>query len=298
LRSHRPPELIAGVVYSPDVVRAKPGPARRWLIAELEALGVPATTTKIERLEPTGLVPRCPLAPRDDTDPSTLWPSGAVEHYAAAVPLIRQRHDCVDLAALTMLGWGYPVEKPTLERAYAKALFPPDGNEALADRITERYGNNPVPFLGYLVRHLRQHPGHTRETSDELAFEIVQSLADLLSGQVFSEDRIAALLTARFGPAYAGLAPELSGALAACFTRVATQFSALNLLNTVRKSSVEDLLTFQPAAAEQVDADLAVFGSSVDTCTKCAEGRAIWIALMIPLLIHAEQLDWDVVLVT
>jgi hypothetical protein len=272
------------------VPRGSPGSAKQWLIGELAQRGLQANASKIERLYQAGLAPR-PRRPKKGVAPAELWPPGAVDHHAAAVPLLRQRHDCVEAAALTLVGWGYPVDRAPLERAYAQALIP-DDPDADADHAVERRRKHPVPFLGQFARHLRS-TAHPAVEMDELAYMAATASTSFLSGQPHSREHLAQLLTARFGHPISVLAPQVADFAFAFMARLASQFDGPALLETVRRHSVEDLLAAQPQAAKLVDEDLASLGNPVDDCPRCAEFRATLIALHMPALIVADELDWD-----
>jgi hypothetical protein len=278
------------MTYDAPMPTGPPGRAKQWLIAALANRGLRATPSKVERLYRAGLAPE-PHRPWKDAAPADLWPRGAVDHYAAAVPLLRQRHHCIELAALTLLGWGYPIAKEPLARGYTEMLTPDNPEDAI-DRVVERRRKHPVPFLGQFARHLRS-AGHTPADTEDLVVMTAGASLAFLTGAARSREQLALLLIARFGPQFAALAPEVADFALNFMSSLAPEFSGPALLASIRRHTVDDLLAAQPTAAKLVDDDLSDLNGWTDDCPMCAEGRAILIALNIPALLRAEELDWN-----
>jgi len=260
-----------------------------WLIEGLEALGVAATPSKIERLQTKGLAPR-PLHHRSRTlSGEDLWPDGALQHYAAVVPLLRQRHDATEMAAVTMVGWGYPIDIDTLRKAYAKIYFHPQ-DQVLIDRTVERYRNHGFPMLRVSLDHLRSHGLVQRgQAPDELAENLLEGLVAAATGRA-TKEQFRMMLAAAY-PNF-GAAPErVIDAMAQVMTMLQMETSTDKLYETVLHSTTEELLEIQGPVAADISAAFEHLGFTSEDCSNCSETVGLMIGAALPYFRRLMGLD-------
>jgi hypothetical protein len=274
------------------VTRADPSPAVFWLIEVLAERGVKVDPSKIERLQHDGLAPR-PLYHRHPRlHGADLWSQGAVGHYEAVAPLVRQRHNSKELAALTMLGWGYPIDIGLLRRAYAKTYALDDRIDRRVELLVDHYENKGMPVLKSAIAHVRSHGVVAPEdTARDVAHDLIESTLTFASGQAGS-DQIRRVLGASL-PKY-GQAPEqLLEWVITLFGVLQREIALPMLLKTVNESSTEDLLRHQPEAQTEIERNLEYLGGFDAGCQSCAETRGILTAAAIPISVRLERVDFD-----
>jgi hypothetical protein len=171
-------------------------------------------------------------------------------------------------------------------------MLTPDNPEDAIERAVERRRKHPVPFLGQFARHLRS-AGHTPADTEDLVDVTAGASLAFLTGAARSREQLSHLLTARFGPQFAALAPEVADLALSFMRSLAPEFSGPALLASIKRHTVDDLLAAQPTAAKLVDDDLSAVNGLTDDCPTCAEARAVLIALNIPALLRADELDWN-----
>jgi hypothetical protein len=263
-----------------------------WLIESLTEQDVLVRPSKIERLQQVGLAPR-PLTHRsDDLAGAELWPDGVLGHYAAVVPLVRQRHSATELAALTMIGWGYPVDIELLRRSYARAfntLFEP---EELRDAMLTHYQNKGMPLVKAGIAHLRSHGDYPKDTTaEELGYDFLDSLTGLSSGKA-TKEQLRVLLLSVF-PKSADAPEQVVEFVLTCYDRVQADMSLTAMLSTALTADLSDFMEAQPIVAKDVKADLERFGGVDFACTLCNETLGLLTGTALPCQIRMSQLDLE-----
>lgn len=259
----------------------------RWLIATLEFTGHPS---KIERLQHAGLAPRPVFHRHESLNGAELWPEGAVEHYRAVLPLIRQRHDAQELAALTMLGWGYPIEIGCLRRSYAKAYGVGRDLGVRAEALLDFYNNRGSPLFKTAMAHIRSHglsePG---ESAEELAYRMIAGALHFGKGNATPQQL--RLLLAANAPGY-GTAPEdLINWILEFYGVLQRETSLTKLLETVNQTTTEELLKVQPEVLKDMETSFAGFGGLEVACRGCDETKGLMVAASLPFYVRLGQLD-------
>lgn len=243
--------------------------------------------SKIERLQHAGLAPRALHHRHPTLTGPDLWPEGALAQYVAAVPLIRRRHSARELAALTLLGWGYSVEIDFLRHSYARAYALDDDTDDRIDALLDHYKNRGMPVLRTAMSHVRTHGlANGSESAEELAEDLIASVLGLASGNAGS-DQLRMLLIANLP--ISSEAPEafVDWALN-LFTIVQRDIALPRLLETVNKSSTEDLLQVQPEVSVGMEQDLENLGGIDAACSGCRETLGLMVALAIPIQLRLE----------
>jgi hypothetical protein len=272
------------------MTRAQPSPAISWLIEELAEKGIQANPPKIERLQSVGLAPR-PVHHRSDTlSGEGLWPPGILDHYCAVVPLVRQRHAATEIAAITMVGWGFPVDIGLLRRSYARAYSLGDHDQRADDLLTH-YQNRGVPMFRNAMAHVRTHGLAQEMTAEDLASDLIDASLSFGEGSAGNE-QIQMMLAVAL-PKYSEAPDAVINWVVQMFGRLQTEFSLQKLLDTVNESSTEDLLRCQPMAATELDTNIAHLGAFEVGCRECEERRGYMVGLSIPMHLRIEALPWD-----
>lgn len=240
------------------MTRSDPSPSVQWLIAELAQRGMPVSPYKIERLQHAGLAPK-PKRSSKGVEPADLWKQGAVDHYVALIPLHRQRHDSTELAAITMLGAGYPVEVELMRRSYRKAFSLPLDSSTLSDVLVDMYENKGNPMFSTMLRRLRMSAFHDETiTSGAQSFQTVKGLIDFFLGDLRIEQLVTLLGTLL--PEKISISSESIAWLYEVFLIFSKELSLSALLETTNTTSVEELLAVQPVAHSEMSPLFTLFG--------------------------------------
>jgi hypothetical protein len=273
------------------MARSRPSEPTTWLIAELDRHHVRATPWKIERLQHSGLAPR-PITKRGDgLSGADLWPPGAVEHYAAVIPLIRQRHAATEIAALTMIGWGYPIDIALLRQAYAKAFTLGDVDSCV-DRMGDYYKKRGHQIFTRALAHLRSHQDiPSAWDATDLTDELISALVGSAFGSA-TQDQIRTVLAAGL-PNFRDTPEEVIDWVIEVFADLQREFSVPQLLEAVNASTTEDILGVQPLAASELEEHVESFGGFEGFCDDCNEYRGYLMGLAIPMELRKKQLNWE-----
>jgi hypothetical protein len=272
------------------MTRTDPSPAIEWLIGALSEQGVTATPSKIERIQRAALGPR-PLAHRSDRlSGSELWPQGTVDHYAALIPLIRQRHAATEIAAITMIGWGFPIDMGLLRKSYGRAYSLGD-LEDRADDLLDHYQNRGMSLFKSAMAHVRTHGMANGRDASDLADDLIRAALSYSCGMARTE-QIRLMLAAAL-PKYSQAPEAVVNWVLQLFDRLQSEFALPKLLETVNEASTEDLLRFQPTAATELDMNIKHLGGFEPGCTDCNERRGFMIGTSIPVHVRLAVLDWE-----
>jgi hypothetical protein len=271
------------------VPRTNPSPAVAWLIAELARRDIATKPWTIERVRQSGLCPQ-PLHHRSKTlDGAELWPSGAVEHYAAALPLLKQRHKALEVAAITMAGWGYPVAISLLRQSYALA-FGVTNSEARVSGLVDYYKKTGIPVFTTGLRHIRERHQDSGLNADELAAVLIGSSLSFMQG-VASPAQVRKVMAAGAPPGYDKVSETAIAWLTDVFVLLQQQCTPELVLASIEQASTEDFVRLQPVVEEYVTKDFGRFGGFDEYCKQCSETRGFMIGLAIPWYLHGERFD-------
>src|SRR5579862_946625 len=265
-----------------------------WLIAGLAERGIHAHPSKIERIQRVGLGPRPNYHRHPSLSGSEMWPVGALEHYLAVVPLVRQRHSATEIAALTMMCWGFPVDIDLLRRSYARAAGIGDFEQQSEDLLAH-YENRGMPVFRKMLAHIRSHGLGTGRPADQLAYEVIQATLNQAMGTATSEQ--VRLLLAAALPKF-GQAPQaVIEWVIQLFRRIQSQLSLPALLETVKNSSTEELLSVRKETEDDLVLSLKNFGSTFqEFCRECEETRGLIVGFGLPLHVALHSIDFDALL--
>jgi hypothetical protein len=261
---------------------------------ELARRGVAAKPTKIERIQALQLGPK-PLWHRSATlSGEELWPEGAVEHYAAVVPLVRQRHGATQIAAITMLGWGYYVDIGLLRRAYRWAFRIGDAEER-ADGILDYYLNRGLPIFKTMMAHVRSHGVGNGLPAELLADKMIRAALNQALGVASSDDLRLTLAAA--APKFAAAPQAAVDWFLQLFGRIQAQLSLPALLAAIDEVSTEDLLSVRESATRELELSFGHLGGFFEKfCRECDETLGWITGLVLPMHLQLKRIDFDLLL--
>jgi len=212
-----------------------------------------------------------------------------LEHYLALVPLVRQRHHATELAAVTMLGFGYPIGEALLPRSYAEVLPTIKDPLGWSDAMSEHYRNRGMPLAKTAIAHLRSHGIYPKDaTADQLAWDFFTGLSAFSGGNA-SRGQIRIFLASVL-PRYSEAPEDLAEFVIDLYARLQNELALPRLLETASHASVEELLSVQPSAAEEVDESLNRFGLDL-SCDSCEEWRGLIVGASLPYYLRIQQID-------
>jgi len=228
----------------------------------------------------------------DEFSGPELWPEGTLKHYLTVAPLIRQRHDATELAAITMIGLGFPIEVALLHRSYAKVLPTIQDPLGWSDAMLEHYWNRGMPLAKTAIAHLRSHGIYSKEaTAANVAGELFDGMFSFSRGAA-SREQIG-LLLAGVLPKYAQAPKEVTDFVIDLYGRLQREVALPRLLETANEASLEELLSVQPLASQEVDESLSRFGLFDLSCDSCHEWRGLIVGATLPYYLRIQQIDLE-----
>jgi hypothetical protein len=228
----------------------------------------------------------------DSVSGPQLWPEGAVDHYVAVAPLIRQRHDATELAAVTMMGWGFPVDVSLLHKSYGKIYVAPKDQEALSDAMLARYRNRGMPLVKTAISHMRSHGfANDGSNAEDLGDRLFEGLTSFSLGMA-SLEQIRDLLGAVL-PKFSEAPKAVIDFVIRMYEILQSELSLPRLLNVASKASVDELLAVLPQAKVDVEDDFNRFGGFAEACGFCEETKGLLIGVALPYHLLMQQLDFD-----
>ena len=258
----------------------------------MESAGQTINVAKIERLQTAGLAPRPLFHRSEELAGAELWPEGSLEHYLTVAPLIRQRHDATELAAVTMIGFGFPIDVDLLHESYAKVLPTIRDPVGWSDAMLDHYQNRGMPIVKTAIAHLRSHGIQSEDaTAENLAGTFFDGLFAFSRGAA-SREQIRSLLAAVL-PKYGQAPTEVIDLIIILYERLQKEISLPKLLETANGATVEELLSVQPLATIEVEDDLNRFGSVELSCQMCGEWRGLIVGASLPFYLRIQQMDLD-----
>jgi hypothetical protein len=191
---------------------------------------------------------------------------------------------------MTMLGLGYPIAEALKETAYAEVLPAIQDPVRWSDAMLDHYQNRGMPLVRTAVAHLRSHGVYRSDvTAEEMAGDFFDGLSAFSSGTA-SREQIKVFLASVL-PRYGRAPEELAEFIIDLYARLQGEISLPKLLETAQVASVQDLLSVQPLAAEEMEDSLKRFGSMDFTCDSCQEWRGLLVGAMLPYHLRIGQLD-------
>jgi hypothetical protein len=193
------------------------------------------------------------------------------------------------LAAVTMLGFGYSIGDALVRSAYAEVLPSMEDPCGWSEAMVAHYRKRGMPLARAAVDHLRSHG--SEGTAEDLASDFFDGLSAFAGGTA-SREQIRVFLAAVL-PKYSQAPEELAEFVIDLYARLQSEVSLPRLLETATTATVEELLSVQPLAAQDVDDNLNRLGLLDLSCDSCQEWRGLFVGAVLPYHLRIQQLDLD-----